>query len=182
MIDLNDIKFTEMISALSAIISLCSMGIAGFALKTSRQSAQLSQKIYSDGQPQLNLELLSAHKSSNEKFVLIALEILITNPKDKENALKRTELRIDYVTDGIVGNLLLPASDDKFVKNLIDAKPRISETERLPACATSRGWLTFRIDKRTWSGIDVNQRFLILTDAANQMYTLQVISLNEFGA
>jgi hypothetical protein len=176
---LGAVSLTEGIAPATAVLALCSFIVSGLALRVSKESNRLSNQIYLDGRPQLFLELLTAERKTHAKDLFFYVEVIISNPKDNDNSLKRVELKIEINTSELTSNLIIPATSVDSAEQVDDKKKFISEHERLPSRGTTRGWVSFKIDRLFYQDLRVRDRYLVVTDATGHNYSLRIITLNE---
>lgn len=163
------------IANISIIVAIISVIIAYSGAKSSKKSLKLQQTIYNESIPNISLEINKSFLFDKKglKNIYFYIETVISNNSDKNNAIKKMNLKI--VGDSITANIEQTSNKNLEYNNLKIFNLPLNLNHN----SSTKGWLVFKIEKSTYNKLKPNSYYLIAEDINNNKYSKKEILIKE---
>lgn len=144
----------------SVVIAVIAAAIATSQAISAKKSLKLQKKIYEDGKPKINLDIIESFlvDQKGNKEIYFYFKIIVDNKSDKNNAVKNVSLRVKTTTI----SLILAENNNRVQE--IEISEYMDTPINIDAQSSKKGWLVFSIEREAYEKIDINSYFLLIKD------------------
>lgn len=163
------------ISAGAVVISLSNR-------RTARRSLQLSEQQEARRDSRIDLYLIdSLDEQPTSGDRLLAFQVLISNPSDRDNSIVAAEVHLTYSLEAVVTSVKVRHGIDRGTSSAFAGVKPLDLPVALDANGAVSGWLLFRIDSALTGGRPVDRYDLVIQDVHGTQESRQVTVINRLA-
>lgn len=167
----------------SFVISAGAVAISLSNRRTARRSLQLSEQQEARRDSRIDLYLIDSldeHQATSGGR-LLAFQVLISNPSDRNNSIVAAEVHLTYNLEAVVTSVKVRHGIDRGTSSALAGVKPLDLPVALDANGAVSGWLLFRIDRALTGGRPVDRYDLVVQDVHGTQESRQVTVINRLA-